>query len=149
MFATPSVPESVAILTVQADGELSLVVLSTRPETLPGVVAGLNSAEQALFGEFNDVPVEYVEGAPDDADRAEGYRFRDEWLFTPRPRQTVEVVEAHDGEVWAIAPEAMTEEEVRDSSPELGHVDLLQVIDMREDGLVGWAFRRAQYNRAA
>lgn len=142
------VPDPVAILTVQPDGDLSLVVLSAGVLSLPKIRATFSDREKATAAAFNEAPSGYIAGSPDPADEAEGYVFRDEWVFTPRPSEGVEIVEAPDGEVWAIAPATMTEDKVRGSSDELDHADLLTFLDL-EDGMRGWVFRPQQYTQAA
>lgn len=148
MSVQPIVPDPVAVLTVQPDGDLSLVVICARVMTLPQVRESLSEAEKAIAAAFNETPASYIAGGPDEADQAEGYIFRDEWVFTPRPSEGVEIVEAEDGEVWAIAASTVAEDEVRGSSDELGQSDLLTVLDL-EGGMRGWVFRPQQYTRAA
>lgn len=148
MFASPIMPEPVIVVTERKGGDLSIVVLSPTVLELRTIRRFLTEGEQAVASRFYEAPSDYISGQPDEADQAEGFVFRDEWIFAPLHGDTVEIVETGDGEVWAIARDTMPEDEVRHSSDDLSAADLLDCMSL-EDGLRGWVFRRSQYMRAA
>ncbi|MCK5926955.1 MAG: hypothetical protein KAG80_02050 [Nocardioides sp.] len=142
------VPEPLIVLTERSDGDLSLTVLAPAIYDVPRLRGRFTATEQQIASKYEDEAVRYVPGVVTDDEIAEGYRFRDEWIFEPKPGDGIEVVETGDGEVWAIAPGTADEEEVRHSSDELGDARLLKRLDL-DHGMVGWVFQPTHLANAA
>lgn len=151
MSVPPIVPEPFIVLTERSDGTLSLIVLSASLPEVASSLAALSPEQRETASRYFSQPVEYVVGRLDDLDRADGYRFRDEWIFESRPNGVEWVQSGEDpAELWAIAPENMSEGDVRGTGDDsLGDAELLGSVAL-DAGRTGWIYRcRASFAQAA
>ncbi|TIC80700.1 hypothetical protein [Nocardioides sp. GY 10127] len=140
-----SMPDLLVTVVECPDGDLKLVVRAKQLLDLGRVLLRFDEVSRRNMGDYDATPVEHRVGALTREERAAGFRYSDEWTFSPLVREPQAYrSDDHQDETWVVAPQSMTEQEIRErfrQDVEPG-ARLLQRLPL-EGGATGWVFRRS------